>query len=239
MAWPCRFALPWYLGLYSSLFQNPALSEDRSIMNNLAYTSQDPADVGPKIEERIREEIGSAAPLPYTVEQGDAATVSAGSFLKDIGKSLIGGSTDVLFYLNFEFPGQRPATLQVAVDRQGVGSHAGLCIYTATIAKPVAGEASLEDPKFFGKSKFAGDAATAGKLNASGDVIKQANTLARLEGESGGISLKIKRCCRVVPDGEGSSLIVATLPRPTKMGMSAAVDVQDFFKLAQLVENCL
>ena len=208
-------------------------------MNNLAYTSQDPAHVGPKIEEKIREEIGSSAPLPYTVEQGDAATVSAGSFLKDIGKGLVGGSSDVLFYLNFAFPGQRPATLQVAVDRQGVGSHAGLCMYTAKIAKPVTGESSLDDPKFFGKSKFSGDVSTAEKLNSNGDVIKLANSLARLEGESGGISLKIKRCCRVVPDGDGSNLIVATLPRPTKMGMSAAVDVQDFFKLAQLIENSL
>ncbi|MBV9241040.1 MAG: hypothetical protein JO314_03440 [Acidobacteria bacterium] len=208
-------------------------------MNNLAYTSQDPIYVGQKIEEKIREEIGSSTPLPYTVEQGDAASVSAGSFLKDIGKGLIGGSADVLFYLNFEFPGQRPATLQVAVNRQGVGSHAGLCMYNAKIAKPVPGETSLDDPKFFGKSKFSGDGATAEKLNSNGDLIKIANGLARLEGESGGMGLKIKRCCRVVPDGEGGNLIVATLPRPTKMGMSAAVDVQDFFHLAQLVESCL
>ncbi|MBV9215260.1 MAG: hypothetical protein JO053_03705 [Acidobacteria bacterium] len=207
-------------------------------MNNLAYTSQDPAYVGPKIEEKIREEVGSSTPLPYTVEQGDAATASVGSFLKDIGKGLIGGNSDVLFYLNFDFPGQRPATLQVAVNRQGVGSHAGLLMYNGKINKP-AEEAALDDPKFFGKSKFSGDGATCDKLNANGDLIKAANNLARLEGESGGIGLKIKRCCRVVPDGDGANLVVATLPRPTKMGMSAAVDVKEFFALAQMVESVL
>src|SRR4051812_49343966 len=122
-------------------------------MNNLAYNSQDPATVAPKIEEKIREEIGSPAPLPYTIEAGDAATASVGSVLKDIGKALAGGSSDALFHMSISFPGQRPATLQVAVDRQGVGSHVGLCMYSAGITKPVSGEASLDDPKFFGKSK--------------------------------------------------------------------------------------
>lgn len=209
-------------------------------MNNLAYTSQDAGYVGPKVEEKIREEIGSGSPLPYAVEDGGAGTASVGSFLKDIGKGLIGGSSDTLFFLNFEFPGQRPATLQLSVDRQGVGSHCGLLMYRGSIAKPVAGEVSLEDPKFFGKSKFAGEANAAAKLNANGDLIKLANNLARIEGECGGLALKIKRCCRVVPaDGGGSDLIVATLPRSTKMGMSAAVDVKDFFALAQMVENSL
>ncbi len=208
-------------------------------MNNLAYTSQDPAYIGEKVEEKIREEMGSATPLPYQVEQGEAATASVGSFLKDIGKGLIGGSEDTLFRLNFEFPNQRPATLQASVNRQGVGSHVGLLLYAAPLAKQVAGEVSLDDPKFFGKSKFSGDGATAEKLNANGDLIKLANNLARVEGECGGLSLEVKRCCRVIPDGNGAKLVVATLPRSTKMGMSAAVDVTDFFSLAQMVENAL
>lgn len=208
-------------------------------MNNLAYTSQDPAYVGEKVEEKIREEIGSAAPLPYTVEQGDGSTATVGSFLKDVGKGLVSGSAESLFHLNFGFPGQRPATLQVSVNRQGVGSHAGLLMYSAKIAKPVSGEVSLEDPKFFGKSKFSGDANAVAKLNANGDLIKLANTLARVEGQSGGMNLKVKRCCKLVPGEDGATLIVATLPRPTKMGMSAAVDAKDFFSLAQMVENAL
>ena len=57
-------------------------------MNNLAYTSQDPATIGPKVEEKVREEVGASAPLPFQVEAGEAATVSVGSFLGDVAGAL-------------------------------------------------------------------------------------------------------------------------------------------------------
>lgn len=34
-------------------------------MNNLAYTSQDAAYVGAKVEEKVREEVDASAPLTY------------------------------------------------------------------------------------------------------------------------------------------------------------------------------
>jgi hypothetical protein len=208
-------------------------------MNNLAYTSQDAGYIGPKVEEKVREEVGAAAPVPYQVEAGEASTVTVGSFLKDIGGALVGGKDEALFRLHFELPHQRPTKLQVNVNRQGVGSHVGLLLYSARLSKPVFGEVALEEPKFFGKSKFAGDAAVCGKLNASGDIIKRANNLARVESQSGGLTLKIKRCCRIVPEDGGSVLVVGTLPRPTKMGMSAAIDAKDFFELADMIEAAL
>jgi hypothetical protein len=208
-------------------------------MNNLAYTSQDAATVGAKVEEKVREELGATAPLTYQVEMGDAATATLGSVLGDIGNALVGGKDNTLFRLNFELTTPRAVQLQVSMSRQGVGSHAGLVLYSAKLAKPIAGEVALEDPKFFGKSKFAGDAAAAAKLNANGDLIKRANELARVESQSGGLTLKIKRCCKVMPNEGGSMLILATLPRPVKMGFSAAIDVKDFFTIADLVEAAL
>ena len=53
-------------------------------MNNLAYTSQDSAAVGAKVEERVREEVGASAPLPFHVESGGAGTATVGSVLGDI-----------------------------------------------------------------------------------------------------------------------------------------------------------
>ncbi len=208
-------------------------------MNNLAYTSQDPAYVGEKVEEKVREEIGGDQPVPYNVEQGEAGTATVGSFLSDIGSALIGGSSNTLFRLNFLLPRPRSAQLQVTINRQGVGSHAGLLMYSTEFAKAVSGEAALEDPKFFGKSKFKGDAAVADKLNANGDLIKKVNNLARVESQSGGLTLNIKRLCKVMPSGSGSVLVIATLPRPTKMGFSATVDAEEFFEIAKLVEAAL
>jgi len=54
-------------------------------MNNLAYTSQDAAYVGGKIEEKVREEVGATAPLTYQAETGEAGAATVSSFLGDIG----------------------------------------------------------------------------------------------------------------------------------------------------------
>ena len=208
-------------------------------MNNLAYTSQDAAYVGGKVEEKVREELGASAPLAYQVETGEAGTATVSSFLSDIGNALVGGADETLFRLNFDLTQRRPAHLQVSINRQGVGSHAGLLMYSTALSKAIAGEVALEDPKFFGKSKFVGDATAAAKLNANGDLIKRANDLARVESQSGGLTLKIKRCCKVVPHEGGSMLVITTLPRPIKMGFGAAIDAKDFFDIADMVEAAL
>src|SRR6185436_2128386 len=109
-------------------------------MNNLAYTSQDPAYIGEKVEEKVREEVEATGPVPYQVQTGEAGTATIGSFLSDIGNALIGGKDETLFRLNFDLAQRRLANLQVSINRQGVGSHAGLLMYSTKIAKPVAGE---------------------------------------------------------------------------------------------------
>jgi len=208
-------------------------------MNNLAYTSHDVAEIGPKVEEKIREEGGSEAPIPYQVEDGNAGEMTVGKFFGDIADRLRGAESNVLFNLHFDFAQPRPVHLRLSMNRQGVGSHAGRLLYSTQLAKAVGGEIYLEDPKFFGKSKFKGDPASE-RLNGNGDLVKLANELARVESQSGGLTLKIKRLCKVVPgENGGAQLIVATLPRPTKMGFSAAVDAPQFFELAQMIEATL
>jgi hypothetical protein len=208
-------------------------------MNNLAYTSHDVAEIGQKVEEKIREEVGSQSPIPYQVEGGDAGEMSAGKFFGDIASGLLGGKSEVLVNLHFDFVEPRPAHLRLSMNRQGIGSHAGLLLYSTPLSKAVGGEIYLEDPKFFGKSKFKGDPA-AERLNGNGDLVKLANELAKTESQSGGLTLKIKRFCKILPgENGGSQLVVATLPRPTKMGFSAAVSAPEFFELAQMVEATL
>jgi len=208
-------------------------------MNNLAYNSQDAATVGPKVEEKVREEIGAGVPVAYTVEQGNAGPATFGAFLHNIGTQLVGGAEETLFYLNFDIEQPRCAHLQVSLNRQGVGCHAGLLLYSAPLARPVAGEIYLEDPKMLGKSKFIGDAAACAKLNANGDLLKHVNDLARVESQAGGQTIKIKRYCRIVPHENGASLVLATLSRPTKMGFSATLDAPAFFDIVNLIEKTL
>src|SRR5207244_611719 len=116
---------------------------------------------------------------------------------------------EMLYALHFDFAQPMPTHLQVSVNRQGVGSHVGLLLYSAKLSKPVSEEVVLEDPKTFGKSKFTGDATVSAKLNANGDLLKRADKLARTESQSGGLTLKIKRCCKIVPHESGSMLIMS------------------------------
>ena len=207
-------------------------------MNNLAYNSQDATYVGPRVEEKVREELAASAPLSYQVESGEAATATFGSVLDDIGSALIGRTENMLFGLNFDLPQPRPAQLHVNINRQGIGSYVGMLVYSAQLSKPIGGEVTLEEPRLFGKSKFTGDAASA-KLNANGDLVKRANTFVRTESQSGGLTLKIKRTFRLLPHESGSLLIIGTLPRPIKMGLSATVDAKDFFDIAEMIEKAL
>lgn len=77
----------------------------------------------PKIERRLRNEIGSGAPLDYTIENGEAHSASVGSLLGDVGAAPVRKERGALFLfrLNFQLPPPRPAALHVSVARQGFG----------------------------------------------------------------------------------------------------------------------
>jgi hypothetical protein len=207
-------------------------------MNNFAYSSHKAEEIGPKVEEIVRGDVGAQAPLPYQIEGGDAGSMTAGKFLGDIASGLFGGKSDVLFNQHFDFTQPRPAHLQATVNRQGLGAYVGLLLFSTYLQKPVGGEIWLEDPKMFGKSKFKGDPA-AERLNGNGDLVKLANNFARTEAHSGALKLTIKRFCKIMPQPQGTLLVVGTLPRQIKMGFSATTDAQDFFNLAQMIEASL
>jgi len=188
------------------------------------------------VEEIVRKEIGAQSAVPYTVMNGSAAPYTIGAALR---QGLFGGQVDVAFQLNFDLPKPRPACLQISMDKQGVGCFAGTLLYSARLAKPVRGEVALEPPKTFGKSKFAGDPDASARLNANGGLLKLANNFARTESKVGGGTLKRERFCKIIPEGAGSVLVIASLPRTTSMGFSATVDCKDFFDIASLVEAAL
>ena len=206
-------------------------------MNNLAYISRNPQEVGPKVEELIRRELGAAGPLPYSVGDGSAEPFIAGSALKT---ALVGGKLESLFRLNFELPPPRSGRLEVSMDEMGIGCIAGSTVYSARLSKSVAGEVNLAGPSgFLGKAKFVGDEAASARLNANGAVVKLAGKVARTESTFGARKLIRDRLFKIVPDGNGCLLIIGSLPRTTAAGFSATVDAQDFFELTGLIERVL
>jgi hypothetical protein len=208
-------------------------------MNNLAYGSQQPEKVGPQVEEKLRKELGAAAPLPYKVEAAGTGGTTAGTVLADVARGLFGGQANTLFTLVFDLTAPRPAQLRAVVERQGVGCHVGPLLYSAPLSKAVKGEVTLEGPKMFGAAKFTGEADVSAKLNAKGDLLKRLGKLARTESEIGGLTLKMERLVKLAPQEQGALLVVGTLPRSTSMGMDAALDAKEFMDLAALIEGAL
>ena len=208
-------------------------------MNNLAYGNQQPEKVGPQVEEKLRKELGAAAPLPYKVKMAGAGSTTAGTVLADVARGLLGGQANTLFTLVFDLTAPRAAQLRAVVERQGVGCHVGPLLFSTALSKPVKGEVTLEGPKMLGASKFTGEAEASAKLNAKGDLLKRLGKLARTESEIGGLTLKMERLVKLAPQEKGAVLVVGTLPRSTSMGMDAALDAKEFMDLAAIVEGTL
>lgn len=206
-------------------------------MNNGAYTSQDPAVLGAKVEEVVRADLGSAAAIPFQVENGDGKTLSAGTMLADTAKYLFGGREALLTTVCFDLKDPRPATLQACMNRQGVGAHIGSVLYQAKLQKPVSGTVTLEAPKMFGTSKFVGDPSTAEKLNANKDLLKRVGKFARTECPN--LKLKAPRFFEVKPEGGAATITATSLPRSYAMGLKVSLDVKEFMDISGMIEASL
>lgn len=201
-------------------------------MNVLAYSTQDPAKVAAKLDEKLRDELGLTAPVPFTVEQGAGTGVSAGSLIAGAGRMLFGGTPDLMYTLVFDIPSPRRVQLRAHVNRQGVGSHVGWLLYATQLAKPVAGEVVLDEKK----AVFAGEPALAARLNGNKDLVKRIDKLARTKTNVGGLELTVPRLCTLQP---GSMFLVGTLGRGHAMGFKMSMDAKEYVEVAAMVEAAI
>lgn len=209
-------------------------------MNNGAYLSQDPAVLGPKVEEVVRSDLGLNSPVPFEVisaADGNGKRFDAGALLADMATHVFGGKEAVLMTVCFDLQQPRPVCVQVGLNRQGVGSHIGSALYSTKISKPIAGEVSLEEPKMFGASKFVGNAGVAARLNANKDLLKRAGKFARTECPN--FKLKAPRLFQVKPDNGGAVVTATSLARSYALGLKVSLDVQEFIELAGMIEASL
>jgi hypothetical protein len=201
-------------------------------MNVLAYSTQDPAKVAAKLDEKLRDELGLAAPVPYTVEQGAGTGVSVGSMAAGLGRMLFGGTPDLMYTLVFDVPTPRPMLFRAHVNRQGVGCHVGALLYMTRLAKPFGGEVTLDEKK----AAFVGEPGLVAKLNANKDLVKRLDKLARTKANVGGIELTVPRLCAISADQGGTRFVVGTLGRGHAMGFKMSLDAKELLDVAALVE---
>jgi hypothetical protein len=204
-------------------------------MLNFVYNSQDPNKIVPVVEETLRKELRLSVQVPCQVIPTGENGVSARSLILDSLNVIT-----TIYFLQFTVPGPRPFQLQVKIDREGRGALLGSLTYCANLAKPVAGEVSLEPPKIFGASKFVGNDQTASRLNGNKALIKKANQLTQTESELGQYKFKIERYLKITPQESYPLLTVHSLPRKTGLvGLNSTLNSNDFVQLVSLMEPTL
>jgi len=201
-------------------------------MGFLAFNGQKPDVVAPKIEDSLRTELGATAALGYSIESGDVAPTTAGTVLKEgLGLLLGGRKESILFTVHFSLPAPRPLTLAVHVARQGIGSHVSGLLYSASLSKQAPGEVTLDD-----KGKFQGEASLAAKLNGDKALVKRCVAFSRTAANLGGVDVTVPRFFKLAPEGNGSALVVGTLPKVGMLGFKVTLDAKEFLELAPAIE---
>ncbi len=193
--------------------------------------------VAPRIEEKLRDEIGATLPLSYQLEGNQTAHVTVGTVIDDAVRMLARSSGNTLFTLYFEVEHPRSFQFQVQVTRGGVGSFIGGLLYSAQLTKSTPGEISLEKPRTFGNSKFTGNNQLSEKLNYQTELIKQANKFSRTRIGYSGIIVQIPRFFKLVPNERGTLLVINTLPKTSLT--NCLLGIKDFLELVGQLEAAL
>ena len=80
-------------------------------MNNLVYGNQIRAKLAAGVEEIVRKDTGSAAPLTYRLLDTTDGTATATSVLADVGRALGSGQMTPLLTVELDLPGAgRPSS---------------------------------------------------------------------------------------------------------------------------------
>ena len=191
-------------------------------MGNLAFGSQKPEKIAPQLNQHLRKEIGATWPIPFGVEG------AAG-----------GERPEMMFTVTFDCAGVRPFKLHANVERQGVGARVGELCYSTTLRKNIGAAVELTEPKMFGLSQFAGDAAASGRLNANGKLRRRANRFSRQKTEIGGLTLTAPRFFKIVPQEGGALFVANTLGAPKWFGFRVSLGAKEFLALAAAIEAAL
>lgn len=135
-------------------------------MNNLVYSTNIPEIVAPQIEEILREDLGLTMPLTYKVELFEENKPNT---LGKINDSFFGGAIKPIFSVTFEINQPRNMYVTFLVKAMGLlkGSSAFKILFHTKLRRSFNSHISFEEPRFFGTSKFKGDANEIEKLNAN------------------------------------------------------------------------
>lgn len=209
-------------------------------LSPLHFTGQKAEKIGPRIEQMVRQELGSPVPLPYQVLPGTSGGATAGSLLSEWAHAQIHLSQQAaaLFYIHFTLAAPRPFDLHITIMRHGMGALAGQCIFAVRLSKPVPGPLNLGELKLMGTRGFSGDPALAARLNSQRDVLAKAYGLVTTTSSIGGTRIHIAHYLQIQPARVGSLLIVHRLPQSGPLS-GTNWGIRDMLAFAPMLEYYL
>jgi len=184
------------------------------------FNSQKAEKIAPKIEAKLRKELGATAPLSHR---------------------MVGGEGGALFYMEFALPSPPPSRLLACVLKNGLlGAMVGELFYSAQLSKTIRSRAWLaREAQASGAAiGFAGDAEACEKLTADRRLVGRAAAFTRDREIISTTVIEIKSGFEIAPQpGAGSLLAVRTL---MKGGwFSGSFDAREFLDIAAAIETTL
>lgn len=206
-------------------------------MGKLAFSSHNREKIIAQAEQVLREELNAPSPIPFTIEEGNA-TQGAHAILNEIRRATFGGqyAANQLFMLHFRLADSRIATLDVPINRAGVGAYAGGLLYATTLHISLPSAIALQPGK---QSTFSGDQAASARLNTDAELLRCANGFLRKSMAVSGLAAKIEPFLQLLPQSDGVLFLAHTFPKSIKFGFASLFDTKTFFDIAASIEKNL
>lgn len=209
-------------------------------MISLSFLGQNPEKIAPKVEQLVRTELKAPTPIPYQVLPGESTGATPGSLFSEWAHAQVGMryKTNALFHVQFALSWPRPYELRISVLRQGLGALVGTCAFAIPMSKPVRGAVNLVQAGMLGAPGFAGEPATAARLNNNRDLLFKTRRITLSTARIGRVRLSIQRYLQVQPSRTGSLLIVHKLAQPGIL-FGGHVGIKEVLDFAPMLEYYL
>ncbi|MEP7190548.1 MAG: hypothetical protein ABI901_15260, partial [Roseiflexaceae bacterium] len=188
-------------------------------------------------EQLLREELNAPAPIAFTIEDG-TATQGTHAILNEIRRATFGGqyAANQLFIIHFQLAHPRIATLDVPINRAGIGAYAGGLLYAMPLDTRISSAIALQPSK---QPQFSGDLSGSARLNTDAELLKSANGFLRKSMAVSGLTAKIEPFLQLLPQNDRALFLAHTFPKWIKFGFASLFDTKTFFDIADNIEKNL
>ena len=207
-------------------------------MGSFVYFTQILMDLAPPIEKVVRDDVGSATPLPYTfVDDPDVAARSLTT--RDDWRHRIGLGWTSVGTISFRLPWPQGASLTAELVQFGLATYVGSLRYAIQLDCAVDTNVVFERDRHHGGPTFVGGTA-ASRLNSTPDLAKRVTAVLREEFMSGTLWVRGDGCGMTLSLGApGSRLDLWTYGRNDFLGRNGTTEAGRVLEIATVIQETI